>query len=182
MKIYTKKGDKGKTQLLGGTIVEKNNLKLDSYGSIDELNAFVGNIYDQKISKKHKEILFKVQNHLFNIGSSIAFDKVNHHLTPPNISEENIKMLEKAIDSLDDDLPPLKNFILPSGHYLVSKCHIARTVCRRAERNLVSLKKIESIDLLHMQYLNRLSDYLFVLARTLLIENNAKEIEWQKDQ
>lgn len=182
MKIYTKKGDNGKTQLLGGSIVDKNNIKLECYGSIDELNAFIGNIYDQQISKKHKIVLFKIQNHLFNIGSSIAFDKVKQTLTPPNITDKDVKMLEKTIDTLENDLPALKNFILPSGHDLASKCHIARTVCRRAERNLVSLHKTENIDLLHMQYLNRLSDFLFVLSRTFIIEKNALEIEWQKKQ
>ena len=181
MKIYTKKGDKGKTQLLGGSMVDKNHIKLECYGTIDELNAFVGNIYDQKISAFHKEILFNIQNQLFNLGSIISFDGKKDSIKLPNVKSENIEMMEKAIDRMEESLPMLKNFILPSGHASASICHIARTICRRAERNLVALGQHQEIDPLHIQYLNRLSDYLFVLARAILKENNASEIEWQKD-
>ena len=181
MKIYTKKGDKGKTQLLGGSMVDKNHIKLECYGAIDELNAFIGNIYDQAISAFHKEILFNIQNQLFNLGSIISFDGGKDKIKLPNITTQNIKMLEKAIDRMEECLPMLRNFILPSGHPTASKCHIARTVCRRAERNLIALSQEEEINNLHIQYLNRLSDYLFVLARAILKENNVKEIEWQKD-
>ena len=181
MKVYTKKGDKGKTQLLGGSIVDKDHVKLECYGTIDELNSFIGNIYDQDLKRFHKEILLNIQNQLFNIGSNISFDGEKNKIKLPNITSKNIEMLEKAIDKMEESLIMLKNFILPSGHPTTSKCHIARTVCRRAERNLVTLSKISEIDNLHLQYLNRLSDYLFVLARTILKENNAKEIEWQKD-
>ena len=181
MKIYTKKGDKGKTQLLGGSMVDKNHIKLECYGTIDELNSFIGNIYDQEINTSHKEILFKIQNQLFNLGSIISFDGEKDKIRLPNITTQNIKMLEKAIDKMEEGLPMLRNFILPSGHPTASKCHIARTVCRRAERNLVALSQEEQIDNLHIQYLNRLSDYLFVLARTILKDNNVQEIEWQKD-
>ena len=181
MKVYTKKGDKGKTQLLGGSMVNKNHIKLECYGTIDELNAFIGNIYDQEISSFHKEILLKIQNQLFNLGSIISFDGKKDKIKLPNVTAENIEMMEKAIDKMEETLPMLKNFILPSGHPTASICHIARTVCRRAERNLVALGQEEIIDNLHIQYLNRLSDYLFVLARAILKENNAIEIEWQKD-
>ncbi len=181
MKVYTKKGDKGKTQLLGGSMVDKNHIKLESYGTIDELNAFIGNIYDQEISAFHKEILLNIQNQLFNLGSIISFDGKKDKIKLPNVTAENIEMMEKAIDKMEEELPMLKNFILPSGHPTASKCHIARTVCRRAERNLVALGQEQEIDGLHIQYLNRLSDYLFVLARAVLKENNAPEIEWQKD-
>jgi cob(I)alamin adenosyltransferase len=181
MKIYTKKGDKGKTQLLGGSMVDKNHIKLECYGTIDELNSFIGNIYDQEISAFHKEILFDIQNQLFNLGSIISFDGEKDKIQLPNITIQNIKMIEKAIDKMEEELPMLKAFILPSGHPIASKCHIARTVCRRAERNLVALIQEEAINNLHIQYLNRLSDYLFVLARTILKDNNAQEIEWQKD-
>ena len=181
MKIYTKKGDKGKTQLLGGSVVDKNHIKLECYGTIDELNTFVGNIYDQEISTFQKELLFNIQNQLFNLGSIISFDGKKDKIQLPNITTQNIKMIEMAIDKMEEELPMLSNFILPSGHPTASKCHIARTVCRRAERNLVALSKEESIDNLHIQYLNRLSDYLFVLARTILKENNSPEIEWKKD-
>ena len=181
MKVYTKKGDKGKTQLLGGSMVDKNHIKLECYGTIDELNAFIGNIYDQEISAFHKEILLNIQNQLFNLGSIISFDGKKDKIKLPNVTAENIEMMEKAIDKMEEELPMLKNFILPSGHPTASKCHIARTVCRRAERNLVALGQEQEIDGLHIQYLNRLSDYLFVLARAVLKENNAPEIEWQKD-
>jgi len=181
MKIYTKKGDKGKTQLLGGSMVDKNHIKLECYGTIDELNAFIGNIYDQEIGTFHKNILFNIQNQLFNLGSIISFDGKKDSIKLPNVKSENIEMMEKAIDTMEESLPMLKNFILPSGHASASICHIARTVCRRAERNLVALGQQQEIDPLHIQYLNRLSDYLFVLARAILKENNATEIEWQKD-
>ena len=180
MKIYTKKGDKGSTQLLGGSMVKKNHIKLECYGTIDELNAFIGNIYDQEINVSHKQNLLKIQNQLFNLGSCISFDRKKDKITLPNITEENIKILEKEIDKMDLSLPKLNNFILPSGLPTVSKCHIARTICRRAERNLVALGEEEEIDPLHLKYLNRLSDYLFVLARFILMENNTPAIEWQK--
>ena len=181
MKVYTKKGDKGQTQLLGGSIVDKDHVKLECYGTIDELNSFIGNIYDQDLKEFHKEILLNIQNQLFNLGSVISFDGIKDKIKLPNITSKNIEMLEKAIDKMEESLPMLKNFILPSGHPTTSKCHIARTVCRRAERNLVTLSKTSEIDNLHLQYLNRLSDYLFVLSRAVLKENNAEEIEWQKD-
>ena len=181
MKIYTKKGDEGNTQLLGGSMVKKNHIKLECYGTIDELNAFIGNIYDQKISESHKEILLKIQNQLFNLGSCIAFDGKKESIKLPNVTEKNIEMLEKAIDKMDASLPILKNFILPSGLSTVSKCHIARTICRRAERNLVALGEEEKINPLHLKYLNRLSDYLFVLARMILMENDIPATEWEKD-
>ena len=181
MKVYTKKGDKGNTQLLGGSMVKKNHIKLECYGTIDELNAFIGNICDQEINTSSKENLLKIQNQLFNLGSCIAFDGKKEKIKLPNVTEENIEMMEKEIDKMDVSLPPLKNFILPSGIPTVSKCHIARTVCRRAERNLVALGQEEKIDPLHLKYLNRLSDYLFVLARVILMENDTPAIEWQKD-
>ena len=181
MKIYTKKGDEGNTQLLGGSMVKKTHIKLECYGTIDELNAFIGNIYDQEISESHKEILLKIQNQLFNLGSCIAFDGKKESIKLPNVTENNIEMLEKAIDKMDASLPILKNFILPSGLSTVSKCHIARTICRRAERNLVALGEEEKINPLHLKYLNRLSDYLFVLARFILMENDISATEWEKD-
>ena len=181
MKIYTKKGDEGSTQLLGGSMVKKNHIKLECYGTIDELNAFVGNICDDEISPSHKKTLIAIQNQLFNLGSSIAFDGRKTGIKLPNITQENIKMIEKEIDKMDLSLPVLTNFILPSGLTAVSKCHIARTVCRRAERNLVSLSQEEKINPLHLKYINRLSDYLFVLARFILMENNTPAIKWEKD-
>ena len=181
MKIYTKKGDSGSTQLLGGTIVKKNHIRLECYGTIDELNAFVGNIYDDIEIKSHKNFLFKIQNQLFNLGSCIAYDGEKSTLNLPNITENDVALIESEIDKIDNKLPVLKNFILPSGHTTASKCHIARTVCRRAERNLIAIEQDESINHLHLIYLNRLSDYLFVLARSILMENDIPAVEWQKD-
>ena len=181
MKVYTKKGDKGQTQLHGGSIVDKDHVRLDCYGTIDELNSFIGNIYDQDLKEFHKEILLNIQNQLFNLGSVISFDGKKSIINLPNITAKNIEMLEKAIDKMELTLPMLQNFILPSGHPTTSKCHIARTVCRRAERNLVTLSKTSEIDNLHLKYLNRLSDYLFVLSRAILKDNGGTEIEWQKD-
>ena len=181
MKIYTKKGDKGKTQLLGGSMVDKNHIKLECYGTIDELNTFIGNIYDQENSAFHKEILFKIQNQLFNLVSIISFDGKKDKIQLPNITTQNIKMMEMAIDKMEEELPMLRNFILPSGHPTASKCHIARTICRRAERNLVALAEATETNPLHLKYLNRLSDYLFVLARDILFSSGSKETQWQKD-
>lgn len=181
MKIYTKKGDKGNTQLLGGKVVRKNHIKLECYGTIDELNAFIGNIYDEEISPLQKENLLKIQNQLFNLGSCIAFDGQKEKIKLPSITEYTIAFLEKEIDKIDVSLPVLKDFILPSGSPEVSRCHIARTVCRRAERTLVTLSEEESLNPLYLKYLNRLSDYLFVLARLILMENNIPAIKWQKD-
>ena len=181
MKIYTKKGDSGSTQLLGGTIVKKNHIRLECYGTIDELNAVVGNIYDDIEKKSHKKFLYKIQNQLFNLGSCIAYDGKKSTLNLPNISENDVSLIESEIDKIDNKLPVLKNFILPSGHTIASKCHIARTVCRRAERNLIAIEQDESINHLHLIYLNRLSDYLFVLARSILMENDIPAVEWQKD-
>lgn len=181
MKIYTKQGDKGSTQLLGGNIVQKNHIRLECYGTIDELNAFIGNIYDQNISKLHKETLLKVQNQLFNLGSCIAFEGNKENIKLPHLTNKDVEIIEAVIDKMDESLPVLKNFILPSGLPTVSKCHIARTVCRRAERNLVALSQEKEINPLHLKYLNRLSDYLFVLSRFILMENNIAAIEWEKN-
>ena len=180
MKIYTKGGDKGKTQLLGGINVSKDHARLECYGTLDELNAHIGNIYDQEINDDHKSILIDIQNQLFKLGSCIACVEEGK-LTLPNISENNIKTLEKEIDLIDASLPKLNSFILPSGHNIASKCHIARTVCRRAERKLVSLNKENKVNPLHIKYINRLSDYLFMLARYIVFSTGSQEILWQKD-
>ena len=182
MKIYTKKGDKGYTQLLGGTTVTKNNKKIECYGTIDELNAFIGNLYDQEINKEQKNTLLTIQNLLFNIGSCISNDNKKNKINLPEITENDISLLEFNIDKMEKRLSPLSNFILPSGHSNASKCHIARTVCRRAERTLVSLSEDEEINLLHLKFLNRLSDYLFVLSRLILLEEDSRPVEWKKNR
>ena len=181
MKIYTKQGDKGKTRLLNGTLVNKNHIRLECYGTLDELNAFIGNIYNKEISENQKNILKIIQNKLFTIGSNISCE-YNNNISLPSISKDDIKILEIEIDQIQNHLPKLESFILPSGNEISSACHIARTVCRRAERNLVALlDDYDEINPLYIKYLNRLSDYLFVLARTTLISNGGTEMIWEKD-
>ena len=186
MKIYTKTGDKGKTSLFGGTRVPKYNLRIEAYGTVDELNSFIGLIRDQNIDKHSFEILVKIQNDLFTLGSMLATPKDKeklkngkNRLNIPIITENDIAFLETEMDNLDKNLPPMTNFILPGGHTTVSYCHIARTVCRRAERITVQLSETEEINNITLTYLNRLSDYLFVLARKLTIDNKAIEVAWK---
>ncbi len=185
MKIYTKTGDKGTTALYGGTRVHKHHLRIEAYGTTDELNSYIGLLRDQNIDTRSSDALLKIQNELFTIGAMLATppekeklksgkDRLNIH----KISISNISFLENEIDYMDKDLPQMTNFILPGGHQTVSFCHIARCVCRRAERLVVHLDENESIDVLILQYLNRLSDYLFVLARKLTLDNQAVEIPW----
>jgi cob(I)alamin adenosyltransferase len=180
MKIYTKNGDKGRTQLFGGTEISKDNHRLKCYGTIDELNAYIGHIHDHNISEESKKITLTIQNTLFDLGSNVAFDQKNQKIEVQCIDEEDVNVIEKEIDRMEEKLQALTNFILPSGHPITSLCHIARTVCRRAERNLVKLMNTEKIDILNIKYLNRLSDFLFVLARYNLYKNGIKEIKWQK--
>ena len=180
MKIYTKNGDKGETQLLGGTKVLKNNLRLKSYGSIDELNAYIGHIYDHNIDAKTNKFTLSIQNKLFDLGSNIAYDQKNKSITIEKLDQKDVDEIETEIDRLEKKLPLLTNFILPSGHKTTSLCHIARTICRRAERNLVELSASENVDLINVKFLNRLSDYLFILSRYNLVINEIDEIIWQK--
>jgi len=179
MKIYTKKGDRGKTQLLGGSMVKKFDIRIEAYGDIDELNAFIGHIYDQKINKNHKEFLFFIQNQLLNLGSIVSFDGKKDKIKLPKITIKEIEKIEKEINKLEKSLNPLKNFILPSGHPISSLCHIARTVCRRSERGVVLLDSQSVINEICIIFLNRLSDYLFVLSRVILVEKNREEIYWK---
>ncbi len=185
MKIYTKTGDTGKTSLFGGTRVPKYHLRIESYGTVDELNSHIGLVRDQPIDNKTATVLLNIQNKLFTIGSMLATppekeslksgkDRLNIH----KISNDDILFLENEIDFMEKSLPQMTNFILPGGHQTVSFCHIARCVCRRAERLVVQLHELEPINLYVLTYLNRLSDYLFVLARKLTIDNKAKEIPW----
>ena len=179
MKIYTKKGDAGKTQLLGGTKTDKHDDRIEAYGNVDELNAFIGHIHDQKIRESHKEMLLFIQNKLFCIGSMISFDGSKEKIEIPKIHEKDVSRIEKEIDLIDESLPPIKNFILPSGHPLCSLCHIARTICRRSERSVSLLSSKTMLDKNIIIFLNRLSDYLFILSRSLLIENNGSEVYWK---
>jgi len=185
MKVYTKTGDKGQTSLFGGTRVPKYNLRIEAYGTIDELNSYIGLIRDQKIDKNSFDTLVKIQNELFTLGSMLATPKDKEHLKNgkerlniPKLNEEDIAFLEKEMDKMDKELLPMTHFILPGGHPTVSYCHIARTVCRRAERITVNLSETEDINSISISYLNRLSDYLFVLARKLSKDNQAIEVAW----
>lgn len=177
-KIYTKGGDKGETSLLGGTRVPKYHDRIEAYGTLDELNSYVGLIRDQQIDQHYKDILFDIQNKLFIAESHLASDKQENIKQLPKLNTENITLLEKEIDKMDEEIPPLKSFILPGGHTVVSYCHIARTICRRAERVVIKLGNQHEIDPVIVKYLNRLSDYLFVLARKIAKDFNIEESLW----
>jgi cob(I)alamin adenosyltransferase len=185
MKIYTKTGDEGMTSLFGGTRVPKHHLRIESYGTLDELNSYIGLVRDQEIDIHYKNVLNEIQDRLFTLGAILA--------TPPEketlkngqarlsidlISEEDCLFLENEIDSMDASLPQMTHFVLPGGHTTVSYCHIARCVCRRAERLATHLNEIEPLNGFVLKYLNRLSDYLFVLARKLTFDLKAEEIKW----
>lgn len=185
MKIYTKTGDKGTTALFGGTRVPKYHIRIESYGTVDELNSYLGLIRDQEINKHYKEVLITIQDKLFTLGAILATDPEKatlksgkERLNIPKIDSEDIEQLEKEMDQMNDHLPPMTHFVLPGGHTTVSYCHIARTVCRRAERLSTLLHENDPIDAHVLQYLNRLSDYLFVLARKLTHDLQAEEIKW----
>ncbi len=185
MKIYTKTGDKGTTALFGGTIVPKHHIRIDSYGTVDELNSYMGLIRDCEIDDAYKAVLIKIQDKLFTIGAILATDPQKAllkngkaRLNIPKISLDDIAFLENEIDEMNTTLPPMTNFVLPGGHQTVSFCHIARCVCRRAERLATALNDIEPFQPESLSYLNRLSDYLFVLARKLTKDLNATEVKW----
>jgi cob(I)alamin adenosyltransferase len=178
MKIYTKTGDQGDTALFGGKRLTKAALRIESYGNVDELNAHIGMLRDLSDTDERKGLLVEVQNCLFIMGSMLAAEPGNDKIEIPTLRSDDVDRLEKAIDSLDASLPPMRNFVLPGGHTHVSHCHIARTVCRRAERSVVALFNTEPGDALVLMYLNRLSDFLFVLSRKMAQELHAEEIPW----
>ncbi len=185
MKIYTKTGDKGTTALFGGTRVAKHNIRIDAYGTVDELNSWLGLIRDQKMDQHTKQILITIQDKLFTMGSELATDPKKavlksgkERLRINKLNEDDIELLEKEIDRMNEELPPITHFVLPGGHTMVSYCHIARTVCRRAERLVSNLYEKEPFDPSILSYINRLSDYLFVLARKLSKDVKAEEIAW----
>jgi cob(I)alamin adenosyltransferase len=185
MKIYTKTGDNGTTALFGGTRVKKYNSRIESYGTVDELNSYIGLIKDQEISDEAKASLLKIQNELFTLGAMLAtppeketLKNGKERLNIPKIDDTSILFLENEIDKMDAVLPQMTHFVLPGGHQAVSFCHIARCVCRRAERLSVELNDEEPLNENILKYLNRLSDYLFVLARKLSIDLNIEEIKW----
>ncbi|HXH18086.1 MAG TPA: cob(I)yrinic acid a,c-diamide adenosyltransferase [Chitinophagales bacterium] len=178
MKIYTKKGDAGETSLFGGSRVSKSDLRIESYGTVDELNSWLGFVRDSADDRHTRDVLKIVQDRLFTIGALLAADPKKPKLKIPALKEDDVTLLEKEIDRMEESLQPLKAFILPGGHPDVSRIHIARCVCRRAERWVVALGKKEKIETLIIKYLNRLSDYLFVLARWTAKNLNVKEIPW----
>ncbi|MDG1714128.1 cob(I)yrinic acid a,c-diamide adenosyltransferase [Lacinutrix sp.] len=185
MKIYTKTGDNGTTALFGGTRVPKHHIRIDSYGTVDELNSHIGLIRDQNINQQYKNILISIQNKLFTVGAILATDPEKmilkngkERLNINKISNEDIKILEREMDTMNEALPPMTHFVLPGGHQTVSFCHIARCVCRRAERLASALNELEPFLPEALIYLNRLSDYLFVLARKLSHDLQADEVKW----
>ena len=185
MKVYTKTGDGGTTALFGGTRVPKDHIRIESYGTVDELNSYIGLIRDQEMNQHYKDTLIEIQDRLFTVGAILAtpIDKEimkngEKRLKNLGIIETDIELLEKEIDTMEDALPQMTHFVLPGGHTTVSYCHVARCVCRRAERLSVHLSHEEPIDEMAVKYLNRLSDYLFVLARKLSFDLKAEEVKW----
>ncbi|MBE0639338.1 MAG: cob(I)yrinic acid a,c-diamide adenosyltransferase [Bacteroidales bacterium] len=179
-KIYTKTGDKGETSLIGGTRVPKFHERIEAYGTLDELNSFIGLIRDQNIDQDTRNVLIEIQDRLFTAESLLAVDPEHPPLRKmPELNENDIVLLEKEIDRMNEELPPISNFVLPGGHTVVSYCHIARTVCRRAERITIKLRENYQVNDLVIKYLNRLSDYLFVLSRKMTKDFNAAEIPWR---
>ncbi|PKR79900.1 ATP:cob(I)alamin adenosyltransferase [Brumimicrobium salinarum] len=180
MKVYTKKGDEGQTSLIGGKRVSKNDLRIDSYGTVDELNSWIGLVRDhEEIPKNQFEQLIIIQDRLFTIGSLLATQPEGTKMKLPLIFEKDIVFLEEAIDEMNESLPPMKHFVLPGGKQILSHCHIARCVCRRAERLVVGLHDDSEQYKMAMKYLNRLSDYLFVLSRKVANDLNIEEIKWK---
>lgn len=181
MKIYTKTGDQGKTSLIGGTKVPKSHIRIEAYGTVDELNSYIGLVMDHLQDTHSKQILNAIQDRLFTIGSSLACDPDKEPLMKiPDLKEEDIVLLEKEMDKMNETLPAMKSFILPGGHVSISTAHVARCICRRAERCCVNMQQQEVfVEPLVIKYLNRLSDYLFVLARYVGHLLNVSEIPWK---
>ncbi len=181
IKIYTKTGDLGKTSLIGGTKVPKSHIRIETYGTIDELNSYIGLAGDHITQEHLKNILKEIQDRLFTIGSSLACDPEKETgMKIPDLKETDIDLLEREIDKMNDELPPMKFFVLPGGHVAVSTVHVVRCVCRRAERLCVNMQEHEMvIEPLIIKYLNRLSDYLFTVSRYLAHILNVNEIPWR---
>jgi cob(I)alamin adenosyltransferase len=179
MKIYTKTGDAGTTALFGGKRVSKADLRIDTYGTIDELNSHIGLLRDQPVNESRQQVLIEIQDRLFTIGSILATAPGNDKVKVPALSDSDLEFLEREIDSMDAALQPMRFFVLPGGHISVSFGHVARTVCRRAERLVIALHAHEPVHALVLKYLNRLSDYLFVLCRKMAAELHAHEVPWK---
>ncbi len=180
MKIYTKTGDTGLTSLISGRRVSKADIRIDSYGTVDELNSWVGLVRDQPVNESRRELLKEIQDRLFTVGATLASDPdKTSRKAMPDIVEGDITLLEQAMDAMDAELPELRAFVLPGGHQSVSFAHLARTVCRRAERLVIGLNEHSPVDPLVIQYLNRLSDYLFMLSRKMTQELGSEEVAWK---
>lgn len=178
MKIYTKTGDKGYTSLIGGTRVPKHHIRIEAYGTVDELNSYIGLIKDQNIAEEEKSTLKEIQDRLFTIGSTLASDPEKSKMKIPDLKEDDVTFLENEMDRMNLALPELKHFILPGGNTAASYGHIARCVCRRAERIVVHLSELEFVDEKVIIYLNRLSDYLFTLSRKITYDKKNEENIW----
>ena len=183
MKIYTKTGDLGKTSLIGGQKVSKSELKIEAYGTVDELNSFIGLLRDQEVNRnlERQQLLQDVQDNCFVIGSVLATVAGYTKFKLPDITEAHVEQLERAIDQMDEGLPELKYFVLPGGHPSVSIAHVCRTVTRRAERCIIRLSQEEEVNPIVIKYINRLSDYFFVLSRKMGQELGAPEINWMPE-
>ena len=181
LKIYTKTGDLGKTSLIGGTKVPKSHLRIETYGTVDELNSYIGLAGDMIADEQSKTTLKEIQDRLFTIGSSLACDPDKEPLMKmPDLKETDVELLEKEIDKMNESLPPMKFFILPGGSATVSTIHVVRCVCRRAERLCVNMQEHELfVDPLVIKYINRLSDYLFVLSRFIGHLLGVAEVAWK---
>lgn len=180
MKIYTKKGDDGRTSLLGGSRVPKHHLRIESYGTVDELNSFIGLLRDQPATASYQAQLQTIQDRLFTIGAYLATDDENSKAYRPDLREADVEVLEQSIDEMEKGLPPLKNFVLPGGHPANSLAHVCRTVCRRAERLVVHLNSEDRpVEPIIIAYLNRLSDWFFVLSRHITHTTGSQEVVWQ---
>lgn len=177
MKIYTKTGDTGKTSLFGGARILKNHIRIEAYGTVDELNSHLGLLITYLDDNDICKFLLKIQHQLFNIGSCLAIDP-SSDIKLPSVTEEEVEALENLIDAYNLELPELKNFILPGGNTANAQCHVCRTVCRRAERNTITLDESDSIEPIIIKFLNRLSDYFFVLSRYISLKNSSPEILW----
>jgi cob(I)alamin adenosyltransferase len=178
MKVYTKNGDDGTTGLLGGTRVPKHHLRIEAYGTVDELNSWMGMLKDQQAAANFGDFIKHIQDSLFTLGSNLASDPETNRMVLPQVSEADVIALEKSIDEMETQLPALKNFVLPGGHPANSTAHVARCVCRRAERLVVHLHELVPVPAVTLQYLNRLSDWLFVFSRMMTHLTASQEIAW----
>jgi len=178
VKVYTKKGDQGTTGLIGGTRVLKSSLRIDAYGTVDELNAYIGLIRDVVEDENIMKQLLEIQDRLFTMGSLMAADPIKSRMKLPTLTQQDVQNIETWIDEMDAQIEPMRSFVLPGGHTTVSFCHIARCVCRRAERIAVNLNQTEPLDGILIQYLNRLSDYIFTLGRKLAHDLKIIETPW----